>query len=196
MEGLLFIIKAWALSGLGLWFYRRFFERVGKPVPEFEAWSRAAPMLAALRGSDSALRRVEAALLARLGKRASVVATLGGWPWPNYALRIRVARKPAMLVLRVTSAELLRAHGAPPPSLIEMLRELATEQAFGGESGDAGIEEIWLCAGAFYGKHGSEQAKGGWLLEASARDDPRPRLVPREASPDWLPKLLPSGAEC
>jgi hypothetical protein len=74
-----------------------------------------------------------------------------------------------------------------------MLRELSSQRALEGV-----IEETWLCAGAVYGKHGPEQAKGGWLLEPPAPgvNEPRPRLVAREASPDWLPKLLPSGAEC
>jgi len=59
MEGPLFVIKSWALAALGLWFYRRFFEGVGKSVPEFEAWSRTDPLLATLRGDEAALVRVE-----------------------------------------------------------------------------------------------------------------------------------------
>src|SRR6188768_1705704 len=160
MEGLLFIIKSWALASVGLWLYRRFFERVSKSVPEFEAWSRTDPLLAALRGKEAALAGVEAALLARLGKRSCLVATLGGWPWPYYALGVRLVRRASVLELRVTGAELLRAHGSPPPSLIDTLRELLSQHAVEGV-----IEETWLCPGAFYGKHGPEHAKGGWLLE-------------------------------
>lgn len=187
MEGVLFIIKAWALAGLGLWLYRRFFERVAKAEPEFEAWARRDPLLAALRGSDTALRNARATLQARLGARPRVVATLGGWPWPNYALSVRLLQTAGVLELRVTRAELLRVHGEPPPSLIETLRELLNQHP-------GRIDDTWLCAGTFYGKHGSEHAQGGWALEAGGQ--PRPRLVARQASPDWLPKLLAWSAEC
>ncbi|HYQ46445.1 MAG TPA: hypothetical protein VER11_30965 [Polyangiaceae bacterium] len=187
MEGPLFVIKSWALAALGLWFYRRFFERVAKPEPEFEAWARKGPLLAAVRGTDMALAQVEAALLAMLGKQPRVVATLGGWPWPNYALSVRLVRRASVLEVWVTRAELLRSHGAPPPSLIDTLRKLAKQHP-------GVIDEIWLCTGTFYGKGGPEQATGGWLLEAG--DEPRPRLIARQASPAWLPKLLPFGSEC
>jgi len=188
MEGPLFVIKCWAMAALGLWLYRRFFERVAKAVPEFEVWARSEPLLAALRASDAAaLASAEASLLARLGARPRVVATLGGWPWPNYALSVRLVRRADVLEVRATRADLLRTHGAPPPSLIGSLRELMNQYP-------GVIVEAWLCAGTFYGKHGSEQAKGGWLLEPG--EEPRPKLRPRDASPDWLPKLLPFGAEC
>jgi len=187
MEGPLFVIKSWALAALGLWFYRRFFERVAKAVPEFEAWGRKDPLLAALRGNDTALARVEAALLAMLAKQSRVVATLGGWPWPNYALSVRLVRRTSVLEMRVTRVELLRVHGAPPPSLIDTLRKVSKQHP-------CVLEEIWLCTGTFYGKSGPEQAAGGWLLEAC--DEPRPRLTACPASPDWLPKLLPFGSEC
>lgn len=49
MEGPLFI----ALAALGLWIYRRFFEPVAKSAPEFEAWSRTDPLLAAVRGQEA-----------------------------------------------------------------------------------------------------------------------------------------------
>ncbi|HEY3255859.1 MAG TPA: hypothetical protein VGJ91_18000, partial [Polyangiaceae bacterium] len=187
MEGPLFVIKSWALAALGLWLYRRFFERVAKSVPEFEAWSRSAPLLAALHGDDAALEAIEEALRARLGKRACLVATLGGWPWPNYALSIRLARAAGVLELRVTRAELLRTHGAPPPSLIATLRDVLNEHP-------GAIDDTWLCPGTFYGKHGPDQARSGWLLEPG--NEPRPRLVARAASPVWLPKLLALSSEC
>jgi len=187
MEGPLFIIKSWALAALGLWLYRRYFERVAKREPEFEAWARTDPLLAALHGDERVLAGIEAALLARLGKRSCVVATLGGWPWPNYALSVRLVRRAGVLQVRVAGADLLRTHGTPPPSLIATLRDVLNEHP-------GAIDDTWLCAGTFYGKHGSDQATNGWLLEAG--DEPRPRLVLREASPSWLPKLLAFDAEC
>jgi hypothetical protein len=195
MEGLLFIIKSWALAGVGLWLYRRFFERVAKAEPEFEAWARSEPLLAALHGNDAALDGAEASLRARLGARPRVVATLGGWPWPNYALGVRLVRRAKVLELRVTRADLLRTHGAPPLSLIGALRELLNQHP-------GAIDDAWLCAGAFYGKQGSDPAMGGWTLQAGT--EPRPRLLARAASPDWLrracpnplPKLLALDAEC
>jgi len=187
MEGPLFVIKSWALAALGLWLYRRFFERVGKAVPEFEAWSRTAPLLAALRGNPQTLAQIETALLARLGKRSELVATLGGWPWPYYALRVRLVRRGRVLELRLTSAELLRSHGAPPPSLVGVLRDTLNEYP-------NAVHDTWLHSGTVFGKPGQDAPSEGWQLHAGA--EPRPKLVARERSPSWLPKFLDLPGEC
>ena len=185
MEGPLFVIKSWALAALGLWLYRRFFERVGKPVPEFESWARGNPLLAALHGSDAALGRVEAALRARLGKQSLLLATLGGWPWPHYALGIRLLRRSDLLELRVTRAELLRSHGAPPPALVTVLRDALNELP---EAIDT-----WLHPGSVFGRPGQVASSKGWQLCPGA--EPRPTLVVRDHTPSWLPKLHESPDE-
>lgn len=186
MEGILFVIKAWALSGLGLWVYRRFFERAAKAEPQFEAWCRGGPLLAALRGDASRLEAVERTLRARLGDRSRAVATLGGWPWPNYALELDFARTEGVLELRVRRAVLLRTHGAPPPSLTSVLRDTLNEHP------DA-IDDTWLHSGTVFGKPGQEAPSEGWQLHAGA--EPRPKLVARGRSPSWLPKLLDLPAQ-
>jgi len=177
MEGPLIVIKSWALAALGIWFYRRFFERVAKAEPEFEAWARTGALLAALSGRAAPLALVEAALRARLGKRPRVVATLGGWPWPNYALELRLVSRGNVLELRVARAELLRTRGEPPPSLSSVLREAMNAHP------DAQCQS-WLCSGSVYGKSGPDAARAGWQLHAGS--EPRPRLEPYAEAPSWL----------
>ena len=187
MEGVLFVIKAWALSGLGLWVYRRYFERVAEPALEFEAWCRNGPLLAALSGDAARLAAVERSLRERLGAPARAVATLGGWPWPNYALELSLQRTRRVLELRVLRAERLRTHGGAPPSLAHALRDALNEHP------EAGLD-AWLHSGTVFGKPGQDAPSEGWQLHAGV--ERRPRLVPRGHAPSWLPKLLDLPREC
>ena len=187
MEGPLFVIKSWALAALGLWLYRRFFERMGKSVPEFEAWSRTEPLLAALHGNEAALTQIEAALLKRLGKSAELVATLGGWPWPYYALSVHLVRRGSVLELRLRRAELRRSHGTPPPSLVAVLRDTLNDYP------DT-IHDAWLHSGTVFGKPGADTPSEGWQLHAGTEN--RPKLVAREQRPSWLPKFLDFPGKC
>ncbi|MES1176344.1 MAG: hypothetical protein ABUL62_18620 [Myxococcales bacterium] len=187
MEGVLFVIKAWALSGLGLWVYRRYFERVAKAEPEFEAWCRSGPLLAALRGDAARLAAVERTLRGLLGERARAVATLGGWPWPNYALELELRRLGGVLALRALRADLLRTHGPPAPSLIAVLRDALNEHP-------GAIDDTWLHQGTVFGKPGQETPSDGWQLNAGV--EPRPKLVARGRTPSWLPKLRDLPGEC
>lgn len=178
MEGPLIVIKAWALAAFGVWLYRRFFERVAKAEPEFEAWCRGGVLLAALRGNAAGLALVERQLREQLGKRSRAVATLGGWPWPNYALELQLVAKHRMLELRVVRAQLLRAQREPPKALVGLLREVMNEYP-------NAVDDAWLHSGTVYGKSGPDAAPGGWRLHAGS--EPRPRLDAREHSPSWLP---------
>ena len=175
MEGVLIVIKAWALMGVGLWFYRRFFERVARAEPEFEAWCKQAQVVAAIRADPATLKCVEHSLRQLLGERMRIVATLGGWPWTNYALQVRVSRVEGALALFTERAELMRTHGSPPPGLIAMLRALQVRHPE--------VAELWLCPGAVY-KQGSNEAPQGWLLEPNL--EAKPRLNASPCSPSWL----------
>ncbi len=187
MEGVLIVIKAWALSGFGIWLYRRFFERVAKAEPEFEAWCRTGPLLAALRTRDARLPSVERTLRDRLGHASRAVVSLGGWPWPNYAIELEVQRCEGVLELRALRAELLRTHGAPPPSLVAVLRDTLNQHP-------EAIEDVWLHTETVFGKPGEVAPSQGWQLCAGV--EPRPKLVARAHAPSWLPKLLDLPGEC
>jgi hypothetical protein len=184
MEGVLLVIKAWGLTALMIWVYRRFFERVARVEPEFEAWCERGPLLAALHVVPVELEQVEAALRAGLGKRRRLVATLGGWPWPNYELEIRISRAANVLLLTVARAELRKAHARPTPSLVGTLRELLNAHP-------GAIEDLWLLSDLVYGKLGPDEAPAGWIVLAG--DEPRPRVQAREAHPAWLAALEPGS---
>jgi hypothetical protein len=180
MEGVLFVIKAWALVGMGLWVYRRFFERVSRAEPEFEAWCRESRLVAAVHGDAATLMHVEASLSELLGNQARVVATLGGWPWTNYALQLRLARNGTSLALLTERACLLRTYGPPPPSLVATLLTLSNRHPE--------LREVWLCPGAVY-KLDPNEAPHGWLLEPGA--ETKPRLSVRDTYPGWLEAAEP-----
>src|SRR5450755_561378 len=156
MEGALLVIKSWALVGSLLWLYRRYIERVARPDAEFEAWCRGAPRIAALRGESADLASVEAALGLLLGRRSRVIATLGGCPWPDYELELRVTLRGSALELSVVRAELRRVHGATPPSLVTVLRDALNEHP--------AISDAWLLSETVYGKLGPDEAPHGWQL--------------------------------
>ncbi len=185
MEGVLIVIKAWAMVAGMLWLHRRFFEQVARPEPEFEAWCESRPLIAALTGNGAELERVEAALRDRLGKRQRLIATLGGWPWPNYELQVSISRAPSVLRLSIAKAELRRTHAAPAPSLVAVLRELLNTHP------DA-IDDLWLLPSLVYGKAGPNAAPGGWLVLAG--DEPRPRVQARAAAPRWLDEAVQPAA--
>jgi len=177
MEGVLLVIKAWGLTALMLWVHRRFFERVARAEPEFEVWCQRGPLIAALRVAPAQLAPVDAALRASLGKQKRLLATLGGWPWPNYELTLRVSRVGRVLALSVTRAELRKTRAAPVPDLVASLRALLNEHP-------AAIDDLWLLPDLVYGKRGPSEAPAGWLVLAG--DEPRPKLRARDAHPTWL----------
>jgi hypothetical protein len=177
MEGVLIVIKAWGLAALMIWVHRRFFERVARAEPGFEAWCTSGPLIAALHVAPGQIVPVEAALRASLGKRQRLVATLGGWPWPNYDLEIRLARVNDVLRLSIVRAELRKTHPKPEPALVLTLRELLNAHA-------GSIDDVWLLAEIVYGSQGPSQAPQGWTVLAGK--EPRPQVRPRAAVPSWL----------
>ncbi len=185
MEGVLFVIKSWAMVAGLLWLHRRFFERVARAEPEFEAWCEGGPLIAALTGSAAQLARVEAALRARLGKRQRLIVTLGGWPWPNYELQVSISRTPSVLRVSIAKAELRRTHGTPAPGLVVVLRELLNAHP-------NAIDDLWLLPSLVYGKAGPNAAPEGWVVLAG--NEPRPRVQARAATPTWLDEAAPPEA--
>jgi len=182
MEGVLLVIKAWGLAALMIWVHRRFFERVARTEPEFEARCRRGPLIAAMSVAPALLEPLESALRESLGKRRRLVATLGGWPWPNYELELSISRAGNVLGLTIARAELRKTHAPLAPSLVATLRELLNAHP------DA-VEDLWLLPDVVYGKLGPNEAPAGWLVLPGA--EPRPRVQPRQTHPAWLAALEP-----
>jgi len=180
MEGPLLVIKSWALVAILVWAYRRYFERVARPDLEFEAWCRERPLLVALPGSPAERQRWELALRARLTTARRVVVSLGGWPWPNYELELTLSNEGNVLGLRIARAELRKAHAAPPPCLVLILRDFLNEEPIAAD-------DLWLHPDAVYRLQGPGEAPHGWLVLAGA--ERRPRVQARAEAPEWLPRI-------
>ncbi|HXK19094.1 MAG TPA: hypothetical protein VNG33_14880 [Polyangiaceae bacterium] len=173
MEGPLLVLKSWALTALAIWVYRKWFQRVAPPTPEFEAFCGTRPVVAALFGLSGQDERVARALTAKLGKRAASVARLGGFPWPHYRLTLAVEASGDQVVLRVVAAEVARTKDHDLPGLATLVREVLNELPEGARA--------WLHAGTF--DNGLvETPPGGWALERG--DEKRPRLRALDHHPE------------
>lgn len=173
MEGPFLVLKSWMLTAVAIWVYRRWFQRVSPPTPEFEAFCARQPVVAALLGLDGIEARVAALLAEKLGKRRISVATLGGFPWPHYRLVLALEERRGAVLLRVVGAEVTRTGDDHLPALAHVLRDALNELPQGAEA--------WLHAGAF--NNGLvETPAGGWSLERG--NEKRPRLQPLPAEPD------------
>jgi hypothetical protein len=184
MEGILLVIKAWALTAFSIWVHRRFFERVARAEPQFEAWCESEPLIAALRGNSAHLIAVEVALRARLGKRQRLIATLGGWPWPNYELEVVLLRVPGTIRINVKRAELRRTHGTLAPSLVVVLRDILNAHP-------GAVDDLWLLPAVVYGKNGASDAPSGWTILVG--EEPKPQVRARATAPSWLSEVAPAG---
>jgi len=181
MEGPLLLIKAWLMSLAAIWVYRRFFERVAAPTPEFEAFCRSGAVLAAIDCKAGRASTVRDELRQRLSAKTGVGATLGGWPWPNYALFLSVAVEQDFVLLSVVGCSLLKTREPLPPSLIGILTELKARLP---EAAD-----IWIHPGLNYGGARHDPERSGWRLEESARSglEPAPALGAWRARAAALP---------
>ena len=120
MEGGLLIHAAWALSFVFVWVYRRWFEKTGPRLPEFEAFCAERPLLAALsvrRGGEEAALRALRALL----PRNETIATFGAWPWVHHVLSVECSARPGVVYASITGCRVLRTAEARPPSLTQGL---------------------------------------------------------------------------
>jgi hypothetical protein len=167
-----------------IWLHRRFFERVGRREREFEARVARGVRLAALFGGAQSLAEIEAALRAQIGKRSRLVATLAGYPWPNYELELRLERSRRVLTLVATRAELARVHGRPAPALVTVLSELIAAH------GDA-IEDHWLAPEMIYGT-GNTAGNAGYQVHAG---EAKPKVALRERAPSWLAEAKPADRD-
>lgn len=181
MEGPLLVLKSWLLTAAAIWVYRRWFQRVAPPTPEFEAFCAQRPVVAALLGLVGSEDQVAARLAAKLGKRALGVATLGGFPWPHYRLGLGVEARRGAVLLRVTSARVMRTGDVDLPALATVVRDVLNELPEGAEA--------WLHTGTFNNGLVAAPA-GGWALLRGV--DKRPRLQPLPEMPG--PALLETPA--
>jgi len=176
MEGPLLLIKGWLVAWAVGWVIRRWFERVASPSPEFEAYCKSRPLLVAMVCRAGAAAEARSALLARLGKRATAVATLGGWPWPNYALELEVeTHENGLVVVRAIDCRLLRVRGPRPPALFTALRDMAQVLT-------RSIEQVWVHRALRYALD-DDAAPGGWKMSLDA---PGVKLESLPKLPAWV----------
>jgi hypothetical protein len=174
MEGPLLVLKAWGLTALALWAYKKWWQRLAPPTPEFEAFCAARPIVAALFGLGGDEERAVRALALRLGKRAASVATLGGFPWPHYRLTLAIDAGQGQVFLRVSAAEVTRTRDQDVPALATLLREVLNELPEGVEA--------WLHPGTF--DNGLVQTPaGGWAVERGQEKRPRLRALAERPGP-------------
>jgi len=184
MEGPLLLIKGWLVASIVAWVCRRFFERVAVPSPDFEAYCKSRPLLIAIACRAGAAAEARNALFARLGRRATAVATLGGWPWPNYALELCVETQgDALILVRAIDCRLLRVRGPRPPALFAALQGMAGELT-------ASVEEVWADRALRYALE-DDAASGGWRLSLTA---PKVELESLAEVPAWVASLPHTSA--
>ena len=193
MEGPLLVLKSWALTALAIWIYKRWFQRVAPPAPDFEAFCATRPVVAALFGLAGNEPQVREALAAKLGASRATVATLGGFPWPHYRLVVGLETQRGAVLLRIEAAEVVRSGDRELTALASVLREVLNALP-----SDA---ECWLHPGTF--NNGLvEVPAGGWSLRRGA--EKHPRLAPLPSRPEGvdsaylalenqMPRCLPFG---
>lgn len=168
MEGPFLVLKSWMLTAVAIWVYRRWFQRVSPPTPEFEAFCAKQPVVAALLGLDGIEARVAALIASKLGKRGISVATLGGFPWPHYRLALAVEERRGAVLLRVVGAEVTRTGDDDLPALATVVRNALNELPEGAEA--------WLHGGAF--NNGLVATPlGGWAVQRGAEKRPALRAL-------------------
>lgn len=172
MEGPLLLLKAWGLSALMIWIYRRWFQRVAPPTPSFEAFCRQRPVIAAVYDARGCEQRALEALAQKLGRKPRAVATLGTFPWPHYRLSLQLERSAGAVLLRAVAGEVVRSRDEGLPALAHVLRDVLNELPEPARG--------WLHAGTF--DNGLDVAPaGGWDVRRG--HERRPRLERREESP-------------
>jgi hypothetical protein len=155
MEGGLLIHAAWALSFVFVWVYRRWFEKTGPRLPEFEAFCAERPLLAALsvrRGGEEAALRALRALL----PRNETIATFGAWPWVHHVLSVECSARPGVVYASITGCRVLRTAEARPPSLTQGLVAVLAD---GGA-----VEQVWLHPRAYVDVSGRSSGEHGWRI--------------------------------
>jgi hypothetical protein len=169
MERPLLVLKSWMLTAVAIWIYKRWFQRVAPPPPQFEAFCAQRPVVAALCGLRGDEPQVTEALASKLGRRGFSVATLGGFPWPHYRLSLGVEVRHGAVLLRVRSAEVSRSNEQSLPALASLVRDVLNELP----EGTVGR----LHAGAFNNGLVDVPA-GGWALERGLEKRPRLHALP------------------
>jgi len=168
MEGPLLILKSWALTALALWIYQRWFQRVAPRSPDFEAFCAKRPVVAALHALHGTERQAHALLAEPLTPPREVVATLGGYPWPHYCLRLAVEVVPGAVLLRVVGARVMRTRDRNLPALATLVRDALNQLPH-----DAAA---WLHPGTFSNGLVTTPA-GGWAVSPGTERRPRLRAL-------------------
>jgi len=177
MEGPLLILKSWALTALALWIYQRWFQRVAPPSPDFEAFCAGRPIVAALHALRGTEARARELLAATLAPPHEVVATLGGYPWPHYCLRLAVEVTPGAVLLRVVGARVMRTRDRKLPALATLVRDALNQLPE-----DAAA---WIHPGTFANGLVPTPA-GGWAVSAGNERRPRLRALGDAESPSFV----------
>jgi len=184
MEGGLIIHAAWLLSFTFVVIYRRWFETVAPRELVFEAQCAARPSLAALSVTPGSEARLLAAF-EKLAPRGEVIATLGGWPWVHYVLRVEAESAWGVVTLRIAGCRVLRTREKRPTSvtaLLDGLRGVAPEL----------VGETWLHEGAYVDVMGRLTAPHGWRIASGGE---RPKLEAWPVTPPWA-LARPQSAGC
>ena len=180
MDGPALVHTAWLLCLVWIWAYRRFFETVAERSPEFDAFCKSGPLVAAIATSRGAETGLAARLKEAMGSRPQVTATLGVWPWPYHALELRISSEPGLVLVHIIDCRVLRSRERPLPTLTKTL--LAAT-----ESNRDAVTDTWLHAEAYTDGTGRVSPRG-WRIEH--HEDVKHPCKPRETAAAWC---LPQG---
>jgi hypothetical protein len=165
MDGPVFVPLIWVLCVAWIWVYRRYFETVTAPEPEFEQRCAAQPVLASVTVREGQEAAVATKLQALIGKRNEVVATFGRNPWPHYVLGVELLREPGRVHVRARAARVKRS-GETPPAFSDVLLALMRDAR-------GAATDCWLNAETYSDMTHRLTAPKGWrLLSNSAQKFP------------------------
>ncbi|MCU0658721.1 MAG: hypothetical protein MUF64_26735 [Polyangiaceae bacterium] len=123
------------MVSLAIKIYLAYFCAQGVTSPEFEAWCRGSPLVAAFFCPRAEVGPLVAWLKKRLEGR-EFVNVEGPFPWTHHRIRLRVeAMDECVVGVRVVWAGVLRGNQTRPP-LLAALREL--------DAAGLGVAELWL----------------------------------------------------
>jgi hypothetical protein len=177
MEGPLLVIKSWALTAMALWIYRRWFQQVAAPSPDFEAFCTERPVVAALHALAGDEARAGELLKRSLGRRQEVIATLGAYPWPHYCLKLAIEVVPGAVLLRVVGARVMCSHETNLPALATLVRDALNELP-----NDAAA---WIHPGTF--SNGLVATpEGGWAISRGIEKRPKLQALSDAERPNLL----------
>jgi hypothetical protein len=176
MDGPVVFHAAWMFTVLCVWFYQRFFQKVGPDSPELDALCRTRPLLAAFATKPGSEQVLAAELLALVGRRRELVPTLAGFPWTYHALSVDVTWSSGAVLVIVTGCRVLRTRDLSLPRCTDVLLDFFERRR------DV-IRESWLRPEVYVDVTGVTKAPRGWrLVPGNGRKQP---CEPRDEELDW-----------